>query len=83
MKKKFFTSPFIIASQVQPGVQPSPGLGSAQTTVDILPWDYETWCVLYDEYDPNGNGVPCEWDEYVQWMTANGFEDLIDESEKP
>ena len=79
MKMKLFASPFIIASQVTPGEQPYPGLGSGQTTIDEEPWDWEMWQVMYDEVDSDGDGVPGTYDDYVDWMTKRGFEDYITE----
>ena len=77
MKMKLFASPFIIASQVTPGEQPDPGLGSGQTTIDEEPWDWEMWQVMYDEDDSDGDGTPGTYSDYVAWMTARHFEDYI------
>lgn len=84
MKKKFFTSPFIIASQVTPGEQPNPGLGSVQgTTDDDIPYSWEMWQWMFEEDDSDGNGVPGEWSDYVKWMTNRDFEGYIDWDEQP
>lgn len=59
------------------------GHGSGQSTPDIEPYDYEMWCILFEDfpdlYDMDKSNGPGEWSDYVAWMTENGFEDYIRE----
>ena len=59
------------------------GPGSGQSSPDIEPYDYETWCVLFADfpnlYDMDPSNDPGEWSDYVAWMTYYHFEDYIRE----
>ena len=76
--KKSWSNPFVfkygITSEGDGTVE---GEGSGQSTTDDVPWDYETWSVLYDELDVDGDGEKATWDDYVKWMTDRGWEDDI------
>lgn len=59
------------------------GGGTAQSSTDIEPYDWEMWSVMFEEDDSDGNGIPGTWDDYVKWMTDNGFEDYISWDQMP
>jgi len=83
MAKKVFGMPMVFAAQVTPGPTPPPGLGSSQGTIDDEPWSWEMWQTMYEEDDSNGNGIPCEYSDYVKWMTDRGFGAYITPEEDP
>ena len=86
MKKKKFTLPFVLLEEggpIDPGEGPGVAIGTGQSTVDVEPFDWEMWSVMFDEDDSDGDGTPGTWGDYVAWMTNNGFGDLIDYSQAP
>lgn len=83
MSKKKFAFPIVFLSGMGTGEGPDPGHGTGQGSPDIEPWDFEMWSVMFDEDDSNGNGIPGEWEDYVAWMTKNGFEAYINPDENP
>lgn len=85
MSRKSFVLPRILmgGDPIDPGTGPDPGHGSAQSSTDFWPCDWETWCAMYSDYDPDGNGTPGTWEDYVFIMTQSGYADLIDQSGNP
>ena len=83
MKKKLFAFPTVFLSGMETGENPDPGIGTGQSTVDVEPFDWEMWSVMFDEDDSDGDGTPGTWLDYVAWMTKNGFAELIDWSQQP
>ena len=83
MRKKW-TGPRIF---FEGGLQPGPGSvigdGSGQSTTDAFPCDFEQWLVLFDYVDADGNGIAGEWNDYVKWMTDNGFYEDISWDQEP
>lgn len=79
MKKQWIIPMISINREITPAPSDDPviGEGSGQSTTDDVPWDYETWSVLYDELDVDGDGEPATWEDYVKWMTDRGWENDI------
>jgi len=63
------------------------GEGSGQSTPDILPYSYEMWVVIFEDfpeiYNADGEGESGTWADYVKYMTDNDFYDFIDWNEEP
>ena len=86
--KKQWGNPLLSVNKIEGGGNGEwTGGGSGQSSPDVIPYDYEMWCVVFEDfpalYDADGNGTGGEWSDYVKWMTDNGFESFINEDERP
>lgn len=86
--KRQWSNPLLFVRKVEGGGAGSwTGDGSGQSTPDILPYDYEMWCVIFVDfpsiYNADGDATPGTWADYVKYMTDNGYADFIDPSEEP
>ncbi len=83
--KKLWNNPLLFTYKLESGGEGSwTGEGSGQSSPDVIPYDYEMWCVVFEDFPAynnlDGNSTPLEWSDYVAWMTANGFEGFIEEA---
>lgn len=84
MTKRKFVNPFIFFDNEGPGDDVVIGMGTAEGTPDILPYDFEMWSVLFGEDDDSdGDNNPGTWSDYIAWMKKYGFEEFIDYGEEP
>ncbi len=86
--KKLWSNPLLFTYKLEGGGEGSwTGEGSGQSSPDVIPYSFEMWSVIFEDfpnlYDADGDGNPGEWEDYVKWMTDNGFAAFIDESEQP
>ena len=76
--KKQWGNPLLSVNKIEGGgAENWTGDGSGQSSPDDVPWDYETWSVLFEEYDGNDDDEPGTWEDYEIWMHERGFDGYI------
>lgn len=77
MAKKGFTAPMItLPAMGGGGGGQIVGPGSGQGTLDPCTWG--DWYMMDEGRDFDNNGIPDEWNDYVQWWKNNGWsEDMF------
>lgn len=81
MGKRLFISPEVKVLKLDVGPGEEEGEGSVTYTQD--PMDYEKWYEEFQfidfEFDLDPSDEPGTWNDYVEWMKLNGYEDLIND----